>query len=48
MSNLALVNSEANFGALAAAMGMQADTSSKEKASVLPRLRVDHSGVMGE
>ena len=49
MSNLALVNNEANFGALAAAMGMQADTSSsKEKSSVLPRLRVDHSGVMGE
>lgn len=47
MSNLALVDSQANFGALAAAMGMQADQS-KEKSSVLPRLRIDHSGVMGE
>lgn len=47
MSNLALVNNEANFGALAVAMGMQADTA-KEKSSTLPRLRIDHSGVMGE
>lgn len=47
MSNLALVDSQSNFGALAAAMGMQADQS-KEKSSVLPRLRIDHSGVMGE
>jgi hypothetical protein len=45
MSNLALVNSEANFGALAAAMGMQADTSSKEKASVLPRLRMTNEEI---
>lgn len=48
MSNLALVNNEANFGQLAAAMGMQADSGSKEKSSALPRLRIDHSGVMGE
>ena len=47
MSQLALVNNESNFGALAAAMGMQADQS-KEKSSILPRLRIDHSGVMGE
>jgi len=47
MSQLALVNNESNFSALAAAMGMQADQS-KEKSSILPRLRIDHSGVMGE
>jgi hypothetical protein len=45
MSNLVLA--ENNFGALATAMGMGADTQ-KEKSSTLPRLRVDHSGVMGE
>ena len=48
MSNLALVDNQANFGALAAAMGMQADNSTKEKSSNLPRLRIDHTGVMGE
>lgn len=47
MSQLALVNNESNFGALAAAMGMQADQL-KEKSSILPRLRIDHSGMMGE
>jgi len=46
MGELALSNN-ANFGALAAAMGMQADQA-KEKSSTLPRLRIDHSGVMGE
>jgi hypothetical protein len=45
MNELALTNS--NFGALAAAMGMQADQT-KQKSSNLPRLRIDHSGVMGE
>jgi hypothetical protein len=46
MSELVLTNN-ASFGQLAAAMGMQADQS-KAKASTLPRLRIDHSGVMGE
>jgi hypothetical protein len=46
MSELVLANN-ANFGQLAAAMGMQADQA-KPKASNLARLRIDHSGVMGE
>jgi hypothetical protein len=46
MSELVLANN-ANFGQLAAAMGMQADQS-KPKSSNLARLRIDHSGVMGE
>jgi hypothetical protein len=46
MSELVLANNS-NFGQLAAAMGMQADQV-KEKSSNLPRLRIDHSGVMGE
>jgi hypothetical protein len=46
MGELALTNN-GNFGALAAAMGMQADQT-KQKSSNLPRLRIDHSGVMGE
>jgi hypothetical protein len=46
MGELALTNG-GNFGVLAAAMGMQADQV-KEKSSNLARLRIDHSGVMGE
>jgi hypothetical protein len=45
--NELVLNTSTNFGQLAAAMGMQADQA-KEKASNLARLRIDHSGVMGE
>ena len=37
-----------NFAQLAQAMGMEADTKTKKQTSTLARLKIDHSGVMGE
>ena len=37
-----------NFTQLAQAMGMEADTKTKKQTSTLARLKIDHSGVMGE
>ena len=37
-----------NFNQLAQAMGMEADTKTKKQTSTLARLKIDHSGVMGE
>jgi hypothetical protein len=48
MSELVTLNDSANFAAMAAAMGMNADVKKDSKKSVLPRLKIDHSGVMGE
>jgi hypothetical protein len=37
-----------NYAAMAKAMGMSVDTASKEKSSVLARLRINHNPIMGE
>ena len=37
-----------NFAQLAQAMGMEADNKTKKQTSTLARLKIDHSGVMGE
>ena len=37
-----------SFAQLAQAMGMEADTKTKKQTSTLARLKIDHSGVMGE
>ena len=37
-----------NFAELSQAMGMEADTKTKKQTSTLARLKIDHSGVMGE
>lgn len=47
MSQLTTLNSS-NFAAMAAAMGMSADVKKTKKANTLARLKIDHSGVMGE
>ena len=47
MSQLTTLNSN-NFAAMAAAMGMSADVKKTKKANTLARLKIDHSGVMGE
>ena len=48
MSDLVTLNDSANFAAMAAAMGMNADVKKDSKKSVLPRIKIDHSGVKGE
>ena len=48
MSELVTLKDNANFAAMAAAMGMNADVKKEGKKSTLARLKIDHSGVMGE
>lgn len=48
MTELVSLTNNANFAAMAAAMGMNADVKKEGKKSVLARLKIDHSGVMGE
>lgn len=48
MSQIVTLNDSSNFAAMAAAMGMSADVKKTKKANNLARLKIDHSGVMGE
>lgn len=49
MTELVTLNDSGNFAAMAAAMGMGADLKKeKGKTNNLARLKIDHSGVMGE
>lgn len=49
MSQLVTLTSEGNYAAIAAAMGMGADVKKEKKqTSSLARLKISHSGVMGE
>lgn len=48
MTELVTLKDNANFAAMAAAMGMNADVKREAKKSMLARLKIDHSGVMGE
>lgn len=49
MTELVTLNESGNFAAMAAAMGMSADLKKeKTKTATLARLKIDHSGVMGE
>jgi len=48
MTQLVTLSDNGNFQQLAAAMGMSADVKKEAKKSSLARLKIDHSGVMGE
>ena len=48
MTQLVTLSDNSNFQQLAAAMGMSADVKKEGKKSSLARLKIDHSGVMGE
>lgn len=49
MTQLVTLTDNSNFAQLAAAMGMQADVKKEaKKANTLARLKIDHSGLMGE
>ena len=48
MTQLVTLSDNGNFQQLAAAMGMSADVKKEGKKSSLARLKIDHSGVMGE
>ena len=48
MTQLVTLSDNSNFQQLAAAMGMSADVKKEAKKSSLARLKIDHSGVMGE
>ena len=48
MTQLVTLSDNSNFQQLAAAMGMSADVKKEGKKSNLARLKIDHSGVMGE
>jgi hypothetical protein len=48
MTELVTLTDNVNFAAMAAAMGMNADVKREAKKSSLARLKIDHSGVMGE
>jgi hypothetical protein len=48
MTEMVTLKDNANFAAMAAAMGMNADVKREAKKSMLARLKIDHSGVMGE
>jgi len=47
MNDIATLDTN-NYAAMAKAMGMSVDTSSKEKSSILARLRINHNPIMGE
>lgn len=47
MNDIATLDTN-NYAAMAKAMGMSVDTSSKEKSSSLARLRINHNPIMGE
>jgi hypothetical protein len=48
MTQLVTLSDNSNFAQLAAAMGMSADVKKETKSNTLARLKIDHSGVMGE
>ena len=48
MTQLVTLSDNSNFAQLAAAMGMSADVKKEAKTNTLARLKIDHSGVMGE
>jgi hypothetical protein len=48
MNDMVTLKDNANFAAMAAAMGMNADVKKEGKKSTLARFKIDHSGVMGE
>lgn len=48
MTQLVTLSDNSNFAQLAAAMGMSADVKKDSKANTLARLKIDHSGLMGE
>jgi hypothetical protein len=48
MTQLVTLSDNSNFAQLAAAMGMSADVKKPAKANTLARLKIDHSGLMGE
>lgn len=48
MTQIVTLTDNVNFASMAAAMGMGADMKKSKASSVLARLKIDHSGVMGE
>lgn len=48
MTQLVTLSDNSNFAQLAAAMGMSADVKKEAKSNTLARLKIDHSGLMGE